>query len=183
MTERVELIFKGMSELVAGDGLALITLTDLEQKNAISFICDSQIKEEINLRILNKPICKRLLPEVLAEMLADVADINMYEVNIYGLSSGIYDATLINKETLKMCDIRLSDGVLLSLINNTPIYIDRKLMNKQSTPYKGDTDQMTVPINTLATDKLKEELQKAIDNEDYHLASQIKEELNSRINA
>lgn len=50
----------------------------------------------------------------------------------------------------------------------------------QSMPYAGHADRLAIPINTLDTKKLAIELQKAISEEDYRLASQIQDELNRR---
>ena len=53
-------------------------------------------------------------------------------------------------------------------------------MRKQSVPNSDDTDKMSIPINVLDTAKLKEELQRAINAENYRLASIINGELRSR---
>ena len=53
-------------------------------------------------------------------------------------------------------------------------------MHRQSVPYREDTDKMSIPINVLTTDKLKEELQRAVAEENYRLASIINGELRNR---
>ena len=56
-------------------------------------------------------------------------------------------------------------------------------MLKQSSPYSENQMQMPIPINSLDTKKLQEELDKAINSENYRLASHLKEELDKRKNS
>ena len=74
----------------------------------------------------------------------------------------------------------MSDAILLHVVAGVPMYIDEKLMASQSVPFQADMSKISVPINTLDTETLKAELEKAVEEEDYRLASYIKEELNKR---
>ena len=53
-------------------------------------------------------------------------------------------------------------------------------MQKQSTPYVPDTQGISIPINTLDDEHLSRELEKAIEAENYRLASTLHEELQRR---
>jgi len=73
--------------------------------------------------------------------------------------------------------IRMSDAVLLSVISRIPLYIDATLMQRQSTPYNPDVRGISVPINTIDLERLNQELDRAIEAEDYRLASYLHEEI------
>lgn len=177
---RTRLIFKSISEIVGGDGMAVIILTDMDEKRAISVVCDGAMMYQIGIRKSDNKEKSKFLPEVMASMLCDFTDITRFEINIHNIVDGEYKTTIMNIDTLDLHQIRLSDAILLSIVANVPIYIDSQLMYKQSSFYRGASDRMAIPINTLDTEKLKEELGKAVENEDYRLASQIKEELSKR---
>jgi bifunctional DNase/RNase len=77
--------------------------------------------------------------------------------------------------------IRMSDAVLLSLISKIPLYIEENLMNRQCFPYNEKTQyQLSIPINTMNLDHLKRELEKAVDEENYELASHLRDEIKRR---
>ncbi len=177
---RTQLFFRSISEVVGGNGMAVIVLTDKEARRAVSVVCDSAMKWQIGMRHNARNRKETFLPEVMTALLTDVVSLAGYEITVSDIVDGEYQTAIINKDTLVGHKIRLSDAVLLSLVSDIPIYMDNRLMYRQSSPYNAETDRMAIPINTLATDKLKEELDKAIEAENYRLASQIKEELNNR---
>ena len=51
---------------------------------------------------------------------------------------------------------------------------------RQSVPFEEDPHKLTVPVNAISTDMLKKALDKAIDEENYELASHLRDELLSR---
>lgn len=177
---KTRLVFKSISEIVGGNGMAVIILTDQEEKRAISLVCDNVMKSQIGLRSAANGIVPSLLPEVMLSLLKDVTDVGRYEINIHSIIDGEYRTTIMNLDTLDLHKIRLSDAVLLSIISRIPIFIDDQLMYRQSSAYDGRTDRMSIPINTLDKASLEEELRKAVHTEDYRLASQIKDELKRR---
>ena len=177
---RTKLIFNGMSEIVGSDGMAVILLTDEGEKRAISVVCDKAMKYQIAFRKAEHYDTSKYLPEVLMAVMGDVNKQNCYEINIHSIVDGEYMTTLIDLDSLNIYQIRLSDAILFSLIANIPIYIENSLMNKQSIAYNSGSERMAIPINTLDTEKLKEEFNKAIETENYRLAALIKDELNNR---
>ncbi len=177
---RIRLIYDGISEIVGGNGIAVIVLTDAERKRALSVVCDEAMKLQIGSRVSNQEKYSKMCIEVLLKMLSDYTDTARFEIMIHEIIEGEYKTTIMNIDTLKSYCIRLSDAVLLSLVSDIPIYIDENLMRKQGTLYAGNTNRMSIPINSITTDRLEEELDKAIREENYRLASLIKEELNNR---
>ena len=177
---RIQLHFNGISEVVGNSKMSVIVLTDMEKKRALSFVCDEIMKYQISFRLSDKTLSKTFVPEVLIHLLKDLVDIQRFEIMIHGIDEGEYKVALLDANALSSYPIRLSDAVLLSLICSLPLYIDTKLMLKQSEPYKLNSSRMSIPINSITTQQLKEELKKAIEQENYRLASYIKEELENR---
>lgn len=177
---KVQLQFGGLAETRNCQGLVVVTLTDPQRIRAISVICDSALKYQIGLRFVGAAHSSRFLPEVLLAMLNENSDIKQYVINIYNLVDGEYKVMVQNTETLCEYPIRLNDAILLSLICKMEMFIDKALFEKQSMPYRSMADRLSIPINTLSTVALKQELKKAVDVEDYRLASQIQEELRKR---
>lgn len=78
--------------------------------------------------------------------------------------------------------IRITDGILLAQAAKMPICIDEELLSKQSVRYRSLKNGVSIPVNTITIDMLKESLQKAIDEEDYEMAAKLHEELKNRKN-
>ena len=53
-------------------------------------------------------------------------------------------------------------------------------MEQQSIPYDPHATGIAIPINTMDSHRLSEALQHAIDDENYELASYIRDEINRR---
>lgn len=174
---RVQLFYKDMGEIVGSDGFSVVRLTDADEVRAICVICDKLMTDQLTLRIHLQPGREQMLPEVLLRMLLADNDINDFEMMVSDVCDGQYRVTLLNKRTLTMKLIRMSDAVLLSVISRIPLYIDDTLMQRQSTPYNPDVRGISVPINTIGLERLNQELDRAIEAEDYRLASYLHEEI------
>jgi hypothetical protein len=177
---RVQLFYKDISDIIGSNGFSVMRLTDAEQQRAICIICDKMMTEQLTIRFNKLPDHDQMLPEVLTSMLlADGS--HDFEMMIYDVVDGQYRTTLLNKRTLTLRNIRISDAVLLHFISKIPIYIEEGLMNRQCSPFVPESTGLSIPINTIDTEHLNLELDRAIENEDYRLASHLHEELQRRI--
>jgi bifunctional DNase/RNase len=177
---RQRLKYKGLADIVGSEGMCVIMLTDEPETRCLNIICDKTMSQQLQMRTGHLDICNCLLPEVLMKFLGDYVPVKKLEINIQNILNGQYLVGLMNTDNYAIHRIRLSDAVLLHLIADVPLYIDEQLMKMQSSPYTENQTKLSIPLNTLETEKLKEELQRAIEDEDYRLASNIKEELNKR---
>lgn len=173
------LIFKGVSEIVGTEDLALLTLTDLAVKRQISIVCDRAMAVQIELRLKNLPIVKSMLPEVLCRVTNFRHDFD-FEIIIDDLIGGQYRTLLYNRNTLEPTVMRASDAVLLSIVADVPIFIESNLLNRQSVPYNGNSRGVTLPVNTISDEMLQTALDKAIADENYELASHLRDEKRRR---
>lgn len=176
--DRVRLFYKDMGEIIGGDGCSVIRLVDEAEQRSLCFICDKHMADQLTMRLNSAAPCYKLLPEVLLGVLTDES--TQLEITIYGIMSGEYLVGVENKATSTFKPIRMSDAVLLHYIAKVPLYIMSSLMDTQSTAYVPNPVGLSVPINTLETKRLQQELERAVDEEDYRKASLLHEELQKR---
>lgn len=178
MNNKIKLKFKGVSSIVGTEELGLIIMTNEDESRQITIVCDKLTEQQFILRLKDAPVKDRLLPEVLVGVLND-AEIRL-EILINNVIDGEYQTMLFNPDTLYTIKMRASDAMLLSLIGNIPVYIAKDLMFRQSSPFKQGERGMTIPVNAINQTMLESALEKAIKDENYELASKIRDELKKR---
>lgn len=172
---REKLIFKGVSEIVGSEDLGLLILTDESCERQISIVCDKAMAVQIELRLKAIPIANIMLPEVLCRMMK-VRSNSDIEILIDKLIDGQYQTFIHNIVTDRSFLIRASDAVLFSLIGNVPILIDAGLMRHQSVAYNPNSRGVSLPVNTISDEMLQAAFDKAIAEENYELASRLRDE-------
>ena len=176
---KVRLIIKSVTEIVGSDDVGLLILVDEQQQRQLTIPCDRNMLYQFSLRVQKVPITNRMLPEVLWQVIRSQTTMR-FEILINDLIEGQYRAVLYNVETLEPILIRISDVMLLAYVCDIPIYIDEKLMKKQSVKYVHNAQGMSIPVNTLTDEMLKKALNKAIEDEHYELASLLRDEMKRR---
>lgn len=122
---------------------------------------------------------------------AKAFNIEMLEVNIFKLEEGIFYSELIctnGGEEVKI-DARTSDAIALALRFKCPIYTNEDVLVKAGiyidfeekakeadTPPKPDTES----LDNRTIDELQELLEKAIAEEEYEFASELRDEIKRR---
>lgn len=175
---RIKLKVIGVSEIVGGCGMSLLMLTDEKRERLLAIVCDHLTGREIVMRVAGAPMLSRRLPEMLANKCGITGD--DYEIVIYDVCDGEYKTALHHRFLDTNEPIRVSDGVLLALISHLNIWMEAEFFQHQSVPYDPNSQGMAIPINTLSTKMLKSALQKAIDDENYEMASQLRDEIKRR---
>ena len=171
---RIQLRFENMQQVRGGDGMAVILLTDMQRMHSITVVCYHQTMQQILMRIQNQRMCRNMLPEALLSLLPST-----YEMMIYGLYQGQYQVVLMDEKG-ESARLRISDAVLLMLISDIPLYIEENLMLRQRTTYDETATGIAIPINTMDEPRLEMALKHAIDEENYELASQLRDEIKRR---
>jgi hypothetical protein len=181
MIPRVRLIFKSVSEIVGSDNIGLLVLTDSDGQRQVAVPCDDRTLNEFRMRMDHNPMSNKLLPEVLWNVLQWQTDLRL-EVHIDLLREGKYQAVLSNEETMDMVPISATDGILLSYVTrgDIPIMMDKALFMRQSTPYDSGAIGVSLPVNTISDEMLRNAMDRAIENENYEMASHLRDEINRR---
>lgn len=102
------------------------------------------------------------------------------DILIMDIIEGQYRTLLYNRVTLETVPIRASDAVLLSMGARIPIYMESSLMARQSVRFSENSNAISMPVNTLSTEMLDKALQKAVEDENYELASHLRDEKKRR---
>lgn len=173
--ERVLLRFENLQQVVGSEELSVILLTDESRQRAISVVCDQDMTRQIMLRLSKPSVSRTMLPEVLLQMLT-----SQYEMLIVGIYDGQYQVLLMDIEGKQSVRMRMSDAILLSIISNIPLYMEERLMQRQSIPFDENATGVAIPINTMDTKRLRQALNHAVEEENYELASQLRDEINRR---
>lgn len=177
---RIRLKLKSVTEIVGTDEVGLLILVDEDEKRQIAVTCNRVTLNQFQMRLAGRPL-PSMLSETLWQVVSQMVD-GSFDLVIYGLSEGHYKAVLYNDVTFDRFPIPASDAVLLSLISNVPLYIETKLMEIQSSPYDASATGMSIPVNTISNEMLNKALKKAVEDENYELASYLRDEQRRRSN-
>lgn len=177
--DKIRIRFKGITEITANDDIALLILVDDAEKVALTIVCDQMMRDQIALRIERKDITRTMLPETLSNILINQFGANL-EIVLNDVQEGEYRAMVVNKTTYQPLSMRASDAILLHLISNIPLYATPELMRKQSVPFDKNGTRVALPYNSLSSRMLTKALQKAVEHEEYEVASQLRDELKRR---
>ena len=135
--------------------------------------------------------------------------VSLKEIEIRRMPNGVFAADLIftdGKET-RIIDARSSDGIALAIRVGAPIYTSDEVLaeagflpeetrqkprqarsidrptEKRQTPLKSKENNPTADLSKLSLDKLKKEMQKAAEEEDYEKADRFKDQIDTRDNS
>ncbi len=147
------------------------------------------VMEEINPP---RPLTHDLMYEIFQKF-----DIKLKEVFIYKFEDGAFFAELLLEQGDKefVVDSRTSDAVAIALRTNSPIYTTEEIMQNMAIVFdendivntdsqknepksNADSDSSNMKATTLK--ELKRRLQEAIENENYELATKLRDEINNR---
>jgi bifunctional DNase/RNase len=147
---------------------------------------------------LEKMTPTRPLTHDLFKAFSETFSIEVTEILIYNLVEGIFYAKLICTDGTKEVEIdaRTSDAIALAVRFNCPIYTyefilksagivldDDALPSAENPSVTPTVEELTNPegeYKSKSTEELKNLLQTALDDEQYELASKIRDEINNR---
>lgn len=176
---KTRLIFHSIKKIVGAEDLSLLILTDMAKVRQLTVVCDADMANQFDLRIARIPVTGLMLPEALWNMMRMQTG-SEYELVIYDVDRGRYEAMLVEQHSLQSVKLRASDAILMSYISSVPLYMEENLFMRQSFPFEEAPHKLAVPVNAISTDMLKKALDKAIDEENYELASHLRDELLNR---
>lgn len=137
-----------------------------------------------------RPLTHDLLHTILNQL-----NIKLVEVCIYKFEDGAFFSELLLKQNdiEFRIDSRTSDAVALAIRTHSPIYTTEKIMQEMaivfdekepsSTKEQPEIDASETPeenITDLPHDLLQKNLQEAINEENYELATRLRDEINRR---
>jgi bifunctional DNase/RNase len=190
--ERIKLETVGLSYSKSQTGAYALILAEENGKRRLPIIIGGFEAQAIAIE-LEKMKPTRPLTHDLFKSFSLSFNIHIIEVLIHRFSEGVFYSKIkaSNGEIINEIDSRTSDAVALALRFNCPIYTYEQVMKDAGIVVEEEDDLLTTKQKTIEDDQnefyeytleeLEENLQIAIDNEEYEKASQIRDEINKRL--
>lgn len=191
--EKVKLEIVGLSYSQTQSGAYALVLAETGGKRSLPIIIGGFEAQAIAIE-LEKMTPTRPLTHDLFKSFAQSFQIDVIEVVIYNLIEGVFYAKLICSKDGKFSEIdaRTSDAIALGVRFKCPIYtyenilasagilLDENAELQQDSPTPETSAPAEKPVATYNVQELEQQLQEAIENEDYELASRLRDEINKR---
>jgi bifunctional DNase/RNase len=190
--KKIELNIVGLSYSQAQSNSYALVLGEMNGKRRLPIVIGHYEAQAIALE-LEKMKPSRPLTHDLFYNFAKTFGINIVEVQITRFHEGIFYATLVcdNGISLHEIDSRTSDAVALSIRFHCPIFTTEDIMAQAGILFEEEEpseesvdsaseDEIYSDFKNLTKTELEDELQKAVDSEDYEKASLIRDEIRKR---
>lgn len=192
--DKIKLEIVGLSYSQTQSGAYALVLSEVNGKRRLPIIIGGFEAQAIAIE-LEKMVPTRPLTHDLFKNFADTFDIKVSEVVIYKLVEGIFYSKLVcefNGMTTEI-DARTSDAIAIGVRFNCPVFTFENilasagiLLDQQPTDEDdflsepAEDEATSETIHSVSIDELEQQLSQAIENEDYELASKIRDEINRR---
>lgn len=195
--EKVKLNIVGLSYSQTQSGAYALVLGEEKGKRRLPIIIGGFEAQAIAIE-LEKMAPSRPLTHDLFKNFAEQFEIHINEIIIYNLVEGIFFAKLICEQNGKEIELdsRTSDAIALAVRFNSPIYTYEFVLKTAGIVLEddnysdeGDSEELVLEeeapketIETVTLEELNNQLNEAIEQEDYETASRIRDEINKREN-
>lgn len=176
---KVRLVFRGTMEIAGSENVGLILLANEEGTKQLNVLCDKHMLYEFAVRKHPDRQNRHLIAESVWSLFSQLTDERCH-ILIHGIAHEQYQCIIVAEPSLLSTPIRMSDAVLLATITEMPILMDAALFERQSLPATDQEESVSLPINTVSAHLLQKALDKAIEDEDYEMASRLRDEISRR---
>ncbi|MFK7783942.1 MAG: bifunctional nuclease domain-containing protein [Crocinitomicaceae bacterium] len=192
---KIKLEIVGLSYSQTQSGAYALVLSEVEGSRRLPIIIGGFEAQAIAIE-LEKMVPTRPLTHDLFKNFATTFNIQVKEVVIYNLVEGIFYSKLVcelNGELTEI-DARTSDAIAIGVRFKCPVYTFENILSSAGIllDETSEIDDETLfseseeaepqkdTISTVSLEELENQLNEAIANEDYELASKIRDEINKR---
>jgi bifunctional DNase/RNase len=193
--EKIKLDIAGLSYSQTQSGAYALVLAESGGKRQLPIIIGGFEAQAIAIE-LEKMTPTRPLTHDLFKNFAQSFAINVTEIVIYNLVEGIFYSKLICEREGQVTEIdaRTSDAIAIGVRFNCPIYTFESILSSagilMDENQDKDDDDFNIEeelekasegsLGSYTVEELEVQLNEAIENEDYELASRIRDEINKR---
>ena len=191
----IQLDIVGLSNSQTQSGAYALVLGEVGGKRRLPIVIGNFEAKAIAIALDNEYKSQRPITHDLFKTLADGFKINVQKVVISSINSGGIFSSIIycvdhNGKEVEL-DSRTSDAVAIAIrfkapifsfeaiINEAGIILDKDVISTQSIEPKEKQEGYN-DLKNLSIKELEGKLNEAIENEDYELASKIRDEINKR---
>lgn len=192
--EKIKLEIVGLSYSQTQSGAYALVLSEVNGNRRLPIIIGGFEAQAIAIE-LEKMVPTRPLTHDLFKSFATSFSIEVKEVIVYKLVEGIFYSKLIceHNGTISEIDARTSDAIAIGVRFNCPVYTYESILASagilldENEIDENDflTESIEEPseediISSHSEEELENQLTQAIENEDYELASKIRDEIQRR---
>lgn len=193
--DKIKLEIVGLSYSQTQSGAYALVLSEANGNRRLPIIIGGFEAQAIAIE-LEKMVPTRPLTHDLFKNFATSFNIEVKEVVIYNLVEGIFYSKLIceRQGEITEIDARTSDAIAIGVRFNCPVYtfenilasagimLDEENMDQDEFDLEDEleTSSEKAGVSSLSIDELEAQLNEAIENEDYELASKLRDEINRR---
>lgn len=193
--EKIKLEIVGLSYSQTQSGAYALVLSEAEGNRRLPIIIGGFEAQAIAIE-LEQMVPTRPLTHDLFKNFAVAFEITIKEVIIYNLVEGIFYSKLIceqNGITMEI-DARTSDAIAIGVRFKCPVYTYESILSSagimldetemedetMGDSFEDDEKADSGSLESLTENELNQQMDEAVANEDYELASKIRDELNRR---
>lgn len=198
--EKVKLEIIGLSYSQTQSGAYALVLSEVEGLRRLPIIIGGFEAQAIAIELENMTPSRPLTHDLFKNFTRSFS-INVKEVIIYNLKEGIFFAKLICEQDGKEVEIdaRTSDAIAIavrvkcnvytyeSILSSAGIRLDQEELEEEKDPSPIEKSKKKKPskkgkdsLSDLTVKELETRLDKAVEQENYELASKIRDEINKR---
>jgi bifunctional DNase/RNase len=193
--EKVKLEIVGLSYSQTQSGAYALVLSEVEGTRRLPIIIGGFEAQAIAIELENMTPTRPLTHDLFKNFALEF-EIKVKEVIIYNLLEGIFYSKLICEQNgvEKEIDARTSDAIALGVRFKCPVFTYETILGSAGIKLE-DGDELEPPVEVdpaekkeakkgdlskLTIKELEEKLDGAVENEDYELASKLRDEINKR---
>lgn len=195
MEEKIQLMVLGLSASPASNNAYALVLKEVDGSRRLPIIIGAFEAQAIALE-LEGVVPPRPMTHDLIKSMIDAFSLNLAEVYINELKEGTFFAKLIFDSYDVEIDARPSDAIALAVRCNAPIFVSSEILEETGVAPQNEAEIINEDDNSQFIKNQKEEseikdsipaskiehlrnmLNKAINDEDYEKAAQLRDEIN-----
>ncbi|MEI6865693.1 bifunctional nuclease domain-containing protein [Flavicella sp.] len=199
----VQLEIKGISYSQTQSGAYALVLTEIKGSRTLPIIIGAFEAQSIAISLEKEIKPPRPLTHDLFKTFSDRFKINITQVIIHKLVDGVFFSSLVCEKngSEEIIDARTSDAIALATRFNAPIYTYEAILEKAGVFLKleaenivsdtweleldellseSNSDNEKNPLKRMSLQELHNQLRRAIDQEDYETAANLRDEISKR---
>ena len=199
----IKLTIKGISYSQTQSGAYALVLSEMEGTRTLPIIIGAFEAQSIAIALEKEIRPPRPLTHDLFKTFSDRFSIQIQQVIIHKLVDGVFYSCLIcEKEGVEeIIDTRTSDAIAIAVRFEAPIYTYENILDKAGVNLnvdeefdlyeENDSEEDEIELEAVFPEKksafsrsslkeLHQQLEKAVDNENYELAAKIRDEISKR---
>ena len=193
MSDRIQLDLVDITPSSSSNGAYVMALSEVGGSRSLAIVIGPAEAHSIVIVMEKMPITRPLTHDLFVT-LAENFEINVEDVFIYQMIDGIFYARInVTRDGKKVeVDSRTSDAVAIAIRFDVPIFCAKEVMDEVGRDMRkisdGDTEDAVdyevdldeEPAEDVSLEQLEANLEEALNNEDYELASRIRDEIDKR---